>query len=137
MIGQKGRRGTYWLLLALDDAIDAYTKGFISDPRDYYPGVNAVTLLIEKGDEESLKKAKEYAHLVSFSVARRGGASSSDYLDVATVLEMACINNDWNARNSYSSKGIESSYIKERILDAQIYDGEPDYVEKPSSKRVA
>ena len=65
----------------LDDAIDAYTKGFISDPRDYYPGVNAVTLLVEKGDEESLK-AKEYAPLVSFSVARRGGASSSDYWDV-------------------------------------------------------
>jgi hypothetical protein len=54
-------------------------------------------LLIERGDEESFKKAKEYAPLVSFSVARRGGASSSDYWDVATVLEMACINNDWNA----------------------------------------
>jgi hypothetical protein len=82
---------------ALDDAIDAYTKGFVSDPRDYYPGVNAITLLIEKGDEESLKKAKELAPLVSFAVSRRGGATSNDYWDVATVLEMACINNDWNA----------------------------------------
>jgi tetratricopeptide (TPR) repeat protein len=90
-------KGDIMASAALDDAIDAYTKGFVSDPRDYYPGVNAVSLLIERGDEESFKKAKEYAPLVSFSVARRGGASSSDYWDVATVLEMACINNDWNA----------------------------------------
>jgi tetratricopeptide (TPR) repeat protein len=91
------KNGDIMASAALDDAIDAYAKGFVSDPRDYYPGVNAVTLLIEKGDEESLKKAKEYAPLVSFSVARRGGANSNDYWDIATVLEMACINNDWNA----------------------------------------
>ncbi|MGB9169772.1 MAG: TRAFs-binding domain-containing protein [Nitrososphaeraceae archaeon] len=30
----------------LDKVIDTYTRGFYSDPRDYYPGLNAVTLLI-------------------------------------------------------------------------------------------
>jgi len=80
---------------ALDAAIEAYTKGFESDPRDYYPGVNAVTLLIEKGDAESLRQADRLVPLVSFAVARRGGASSSDYWDLATVLELAAIGNDW------------------------------------------
>jgi hypothetical protein len=32
---------------------------------------------------------------VSFAVARRGGASSSDYWDIATALELACIGGDW------------------------------------------
>ena len=82
-------------IAALDDAISAYTKGFESDPRDYYPGVNAINLLVQKGDEEALKEVERLLPLVSFAVARRGGASSSDYWDLATVLELACIGEDW------------------------------------------
>jgi tetratricopeptide (TPR) repeat protein len=80
---------------ALDDAIDAYTKGFESDPRDYYPGVNAITLLIENGDPEYLKRADRLVPLVLFAVARRGGISSSDYWDLATALELSAIGSDW------------------------------------------
>jgi tetratricopeptide (TPR) repeat protein len=80
---------------ALDEAIEAYTKGFESDPRDYYPGVNAVNLLIQKGDADALKEAARLVPLVSFAVARRGGASSSDYWDLATVLELSAIGGDW------------------------------------------
>jgi tetratricopeptide (TPR) repeat protein len=80
---------------ALDDAIAAYTKGFESDPRDYYPGVNAINLLIQKGDPVALEEARRLVPLVSFAVARRGGATSSDYWDLATVLELACIGEDW------------------------------------------
>ncbi len=80
---------------ALDDAIAAYTRGFEADPRDYYPGVNAVTLLIEKGSEDAMKEADRLVPLVVFAVARRGGATSSDYWDLATTLELACIGNDW------------------------------------------
>lgn len=87
--------GSIMATAALDDAIDAYRKGFESDPRDYYPGVNAVTLLVQKGDEDSLKEAGRLAPLVSFAVARRGGAKSSDYWDLATVLELSVISEDW------------------------------------------
>ncbi len=80
---------------ALDDAIEAYTKGFESDPRDYYPGVNAITLLVEKGDAEALQQADKLVPLVTFAVARRGGASSNDYWDLATVMELSAIGNDW------------------------------------------
>jgi len=89
------KKGSLMSAAALDDAIEAYTKGFESDPRDYYPGVNAVTLLIEKGDADALKEAGRLVPLVSFAVARRGGASSSDYWDLATVLELSAIGNDW------------------------------------------
>jgi hypothetical protein len=94
---------------ALDDAIAAYTKGFESDPRDYYPGVNAITLLVEKGDEEALKEVERLLPLVTFAVARRGGAGSSDYWDLATVLELACIGGDWTMASRVLSKTLAAA----------------------------
>jgi tetratricopeptide (TPR) repeat protein len=78
----------------LEKAIDAYTKGFECEPVDYYPGVNAITLLLQKGTEDAIERAEKLTPLVSFAVARRGGASSSDYWDLATVLELALIGRD-------------------------------------------
>ena len=91
---------------ALDDAIDAYTKGFEADPRDYYPGVNAINLLMLKGDTEALREVARLLPLVSFAVERRGGASSGNYWDLATVLELACIGDDWATANQVLSKVI-------------------------------
>ena len=78
----------------LDKAIETYTKGFELEPADYYPGVNAINLLLLKGNDESLKKADYLTPLVSFAVARRGGLKSTDYWDLATVLELALIGRD-------------------------------------------
>jgi tetratricopeptide (TPR) repeat protein len=89
------KAGSIMASAALDDAIEAYRQGFEADPRDYYPGVNAITLLVEKGDADALAEADRLVPLVSFAVARRGGASSKDYWDLATVLELACIGGDW------------------------------------------
>jgi hypothetical protein len=79
----------------LDEAIKWYRRGFEADPRDYYPGINAATLLFKKGDEQSLDELKQIAPAVSFAVARRGGINSRDYWDVATVLEAAVLGEDW------------------------------------------
>ena len=91
---------------ALDNAIDAYTKGFEADPRDYYPGVNAINLLMQKDDMEALKEVARLLPLVSFAVERRGGASSGNYWDLATVLELACIGDDWATANQVLPKVI-------------------------------
>ncbi len=42
-----------------------------------------------------MKQADRLVPLVSFAVARRGGASSSDYWDLATIFELGAIGNDW------------------------------------------
>ena len=91
---------------ALDDAIEAYTKGFEADPRDYYPGVNAINLLMQKDNTEALEEVVRLLPLVSFAVERRGGANSSDYWDLATVLELACIGDDWATANRVLPKMI-------------------------------
>lgn len=79
----------------LEEAIRWYRQGFESDIRDYYPGVNAVMLLVEKGDEEAIEEAKQLLPVVEFAVARRGGVSSNNYWDVATVLHLATLQEDW------------------------------------------
>jgi len=78
----------------LDNAIKAYTRGFECEPADYYPGVNAITLLLQKASDEAKREADRLAPLVAFAAARQGGAESSDYWTVATVFELAAIQSD-------------------------------------------
>lgn len=77
---------------ALEQAIDAYRRGFNADPRDYYPGVNLITLLVRRATPEDLAEVRRVAPVVSFAVARKGGIRSRDYWTVATVLELAAVN---------------------------------------------
>ena len=53
----------------LDKAIDAYVKGFESDWRDAYPGINAVTLM-ELRDPPDPRRL-ELVPVVTYSVKRR------------------------------------------------------------------
>jgi len=74
----------------LKNALKYYEKGFESDPRDAYPGVNYVTcleLLGEKGKALRLLPAVEYA--VKAKMKKR----TTDYWDYATLLELAVIEN--------------------------------------------
>ena len=79
----------------LDRAINAYTRGFEAEPADFYPGVNAITLLLEKGDEEAIAEADRLAPLVTFAAVRQGGEQADDYWTVATVIELACTSRDY------------------------------------------
>ena len=78
----------------LDNAIDAYLRGFHADQRDAYPGVNAVTLLDVRGDEASLEKKRELVPVVRFAVRRRLEGGKPDYWDHATLLELDVLEND-------------------------------------------
>lgn len=78
----------------LDLSIESYTIGFECEPLDFYPGINAITLLLQKGTSEARLAAERLAPLVAFAVTRLGGATSTDYWTVATVVELAAIQND-------------------------------------------
>ncbi len=79
----------------LDEAIDWYRRGFEVDPRDHYPGINAATLLFLKGDAAADEELQTLLPAVAFAVGRRGGLRSSDVWDVATLLEVAALREDW------------------------------------------
>lgn len=86
---------------ALSQAIRQYEEGFQLDPRDYYPGVNAVTLRIARGRPEDAAELKHLLPVVRFAVKRAPKPSSlrpaEAYWQEATKLELACAERDWEA----------------------------------------
>jgi hypothetical protein len=80
---------------ALDESIQRYGDGFDADPRDYYPGINLITLLVCRGRQVDLERVEQLRPVVMFAVGRRGGLASPDYWDVATVLELSVLGQDW------------------------------------------
>jgi tetratricopeptide (TPR) repeat protein len=76
----------------LDQAIDAYRRGFEADWRDAYPGVNAVTLMEIR--EPGGAAQQEVLPVVRYANRRRIDGSRPDYWDHATRLELAVIARD-------------------------------------------
>lgn len=76
----------------LDQAIDAYLKGFEADWRDAYPGINAVTLMELKDPPDPRREA--LVPVVRYAVERRIAAGQPDYWDHATRLELAVLAKD-------------------------------------------
>ncbi|MDH5298489.1 MAG: DUF4071 domain-containing protein [Desulfobulbaceae bacterium] len=76
----------------LDKAIDAYRRGFETDWRDAYPGVNLVTLLtVRNPDDPELPRLLP---VVRYGVERKIAAGVPDYWDHATLLELAVLTGD-------------------------------------------
>ncbi|WP_228283480.1 TRAFs-binding domain-containing protein [Arcobacter sp. FWKO B] len=73
----------------LKKAIDTYLKGFESDFRDAYPGINAVTLMEIAGD----KRKDEILPVVTYALKQKM-KQSADYWDFATLLELVVIDED-------------------------------------------
>lgn len=76
----------------LDQAIAAYLKGFETDWRYAYPGVNAVTLMELK--EPPDPRRERLIPIVSYAVERRIASGKPDYWDHATLLELALLAKD-------------------------------------------
>ena len=76
----------------MDKAIEQYTRGFEADWRDYYPGVNAVTLMTIK--EPPDPRREELRPVVVYSVERRIAAKEGGYWLYATRLELAVLAKD-------------------------------------------
>jgi hypothetical protein len=76
----------------LDNAIDAYRRGFEADWRDAYPGVNAVTLMEIRDPGGSAQQ--EILPVVRYANRRRIDRGCADYWDHATRLELGVIARD-------------------------------------------
>jgi len=76
----------------LAKAVDTYRRGFETDWRDHYPGINAVTLmeLQEPPNPERLRLVP----VVRYSVERRIAGGDPDYWDWATLLELDVLAKD-------------------------------------------
>ncbi len=79
----------------LNRAIDSYLKGFETDWRDAYPGINAVTLM-EIGEPSDPRKEK-LIPVIAYAVERRIAQGQADYWDFAILLELAVLANNTKA----------------------------------------
>lgn len=76
----------------LTKAIDAYRKGFESDWRDHYPGINVLTLMEHKNPPDPT--SEKIIPVVRYSVERRIANGKADYWDWATLLELCVLARD-------------------------------------------
>src|SRR5262245_30013245 len=88
----------------LDNAIDAYLRGFEADWRDAYPGINAVTLM-ELKDPPDPRRGDLIA-VVTYAVERRIAAGKPDYWDFATQLELAVLGKQQAQASSALGKAL-------------------------------
>jgi tetratricopeptide (TPR) repeat protein len=81
----------------LERAIAVYDEGFRLDPRDYYPGVNAITLRLRRGRREDMAGVDALTPVVRFAVDRAPAPKDETerYWQYATRLELAATAKDW------------------------------------------
>jgi hypothetical protein len=88
----------------LDKAIDTYLRGFESDWRDAYPGINAVTLMELK--EPPDPRREKILPVVSYAVERKIAKGNADYWDYATLLELAVLAKDEQRALQYAGDAL-------------------------------
>ena len=81
----------------IQKAIEAYLRGFETDWRDAYPGINAATLMELKDPPDD--RRHKIIPVVTYAVERRIAAGKADYWDHATLLELAVLDRDKTAAN--------------------------------------
>lgn len=77
----------------LEKAIESYQQGFNLDIRDFYPGINLATLLLQKGDGSSLKKMRDVVTILRYTLALNN--SSTDIWHQCSLIELLCLQQDW------------------------------------------
>ena len=105
----------------LRKAIETYVKGYETDIRDAYPGINAVTLmsLLDEVDP----RLDKLLPVVFFAVQQRLNQKTPDYWDYATLMELEVI-----ARNPQGAKEAllkalpqaDEAWMKETTRDTMI-----------------
>jgi len=87
----------------LQRAIDTYEQGLREDLRDYYPGVNAVTLRLLRGNDEDRLALRALIPVVRFSVSAAPTPKNNEerYWQTATKLELATADRDWKAAHQH------------------------------------
>ena len=94
----------------LEKALDAYLKGFESDWRDAYPGVNAVTLMELRDPPDP--RQRELLPMVTYAVKRKIASGRPDYWDHATLLELAVLGRD--EKGAEEALGQAVARVRER-----------------------
>jgi hypothetical protein len=95
------QRADLWLARAGD----TYLKGFEADPRDTYPGVNALTLLASRDRHDP--RIAELTPVVRYAARRRIAEGKAGYWGNATLIELAIIAGDESGARAALAQALE------------------------------
>ena len=93
----------------LDSAIEFYKLGFEKQPNDYYPGVNVVTLLLQRKDETAKHQLEAILPRVREAVSNKMREGLVGYWELATALHLACVAREWEEAIALAHQAIEQS----------------------------
>lgn len=123
----------------LNKAIEIYTDGFKADMRDFYPGINAATLKFVREDEDTA----DFAKVVEFAVLtylekknkisfRKATSNFDDYWPLATLLELAILQNNQSKAFNYLSAAISTPHedwqTDSTSKNLELYKAQGDWV---------
>jgi tetratricopeptide (TPR) repeat protein len=104
---------------ALDKAIETYRKGFEADWRDFYPGVNLVTLLEISGQKDEVHKIMPVVEFSTLQKLKRKD-KSADYWDYVTLVELEVIKQNQEQAKSYLIKALSCNIEHAWMFDTTI-----------------
>ena len=88
----------------LDEAISAYTKGFQTDLRAHYPGINAVHLMWIRNRDDP--RWQELLAVVRYSAMLAAQSAKPHYWDFATMMETAIYRQDMDDAVFWLTKAV-------------------------------
>jgi len=88
----------------LKQAINAYKNGFDTNPLEYYPGINFLTLLFSMSDTAG--DYQKYLPLVAFAIERRVKQNTKDFWAQASGLQLEVLNNNPAKANEYLEQAL-------------------------------
>jgi len=104
---------------ALDMAIQTYRKGFEADWRDFYPGVNLVTLLEISGQTAEVARIMPVVEFSTLQKLKRQD-KGADYWDYATLVELEVIKRDQEQAKHYLIKALSCKIEQAWMFDTTI-----------------
>jgi hypothetical protein len=93
----------------LERALHYYRLGFEKNPKDYYPGINVVGLLLQRGDEAARSELAQIVPRVRSAVQERREAGRLDYWDLTAELQLATVERDWSAARHVAELAASSA----------------------------
>lgn len=79
----------------LERALQYYRAGFDKNPKDYYSGINVVTLLLQRDDDASQAEIDAILPHVRAALQEKREAGRLDFWELVADLQLAAVARDW------------------------------------------
>jgi hypothetical protein len=79
----------------MERALRHYRAGFAKSPKDYYSGINVVTLLLQRDDDAARAELDTVVPRVRAVIQEKREAGRLDFWELATDLQLAAVAQDW------------------------------------------